>query len=116
VDDRIDGDGSLSGLSVADDQLALATANRHHRINGFETGLQWFPDRLSIDDPGRDTFDLVKLFGDDRTTIVDRVAKRIHHTSDHCIANGHAHDSAGALHHIAFFDCLVIAKQHDTDL
>ena len=29
VDDRVDGDRGLAGLPVADDQLALAAADRH---------------------------------------------------------------------------------------
>jgi len=29
----------LAGLTVADDQLALAATYRHHRVDGLETGL-----------------------------------------------------------------------------
>ena len=35
VDDRIDGNGSLAGLTVADDQLALATTDGNHGVNDF---------------------------------------------------------------------------------
>ncbi len=40
VDDRVDRDGGLAGLAVADDQLALAAADRDHRVDGLEAGLQ----------------------------------------------------------------------------
>ena len=33
VDDRVDRDRRLAGLTVADDQLALATADRHQRVD-----------------------------------------------------------------------------------
>ena len=32
VDDRVDGDGGLAGLAVADDQFALAAADGDHRV------------------------------------------------------------------------------------
>ena len=57
VDDRVDGDGGLAGLAVADDQLALAAADRHHRVDRLEAGLQRLLDRLAIDDAGRDALD-----------------------------------------------------------
>jgi len=37
VDDGIDGDGSLTGLTVTDDKLALTTADRHEDITGLDT-------------------------------------------------------------------------------
>src|ERR1700676_2307727 len=40
VDDRVDGDRGLPGLAITDDQLALTAADRDHRVDGFETGLQ----------------------------------------------------------------------------
>ena len=54
VDDRVDRDRGLAGLAVADDQLALAAADRHHRVDRLEAGLQRLLDRLAIDDAGRD--------------------------------------------------------------
>src|SRR5690606_41117963 len=39
VNDGVDGDRGFTDLTVTDDQLTLATANRHHRINRFQTDL-----------------------------------------------------------------------------
>ena len=36
VDDRVDANGGLAGLAVADDQLALAAADGNHRIDGLQ--------------------------------------------------------------------------------
>src|SRR5690349_23510423 len=36
----VDGDGGLARLAVADDQLALATADRGHRVDRLDAGLQ----------------------------------------------------------------------------
>src|SRR5271163_3357635 len=39
VEDGVDTDRGLAGLAVADDQLALATADRCHCVNGLDPGL-----------------------------------------------------------------------------
>src|SRR4029079_12287605 len=38
VDDRVDRDGRLAGRAVADDQLALAAADRGHRVDRPDAG------------------------------------------------------------------------------
>ena len=40
IDDRICGNGCLTGLTVTDDQLTLAAADGKHGVNGQNTGLQ----------------------------------------------------------------------------
>src|SRR5574344_1032610 len=52
IDDRIDGDGRLSCLAVTNNQLALATANGNHGIDGLQSCLQRFFDGLTENDPG----------------------------------------------------------------
>ena len=42
-------DRGLAGLPVADDQLALAAADRNHRVDGFDAGLQRLFHRLPVD-------------------------------------------------------------------
>ena len=39
ADDRVDADGGLAGRAVADDQLALAAADRDHRVDRHDAGL-----------------------------------------------------------------------------
>src|SRR4029077_10170383 len=57
VDDRVDRDGGLAGLAIADDQLALAPADRRDRVDHLDPGLDWRVDVLPRDDPGRDDVD-----------------------------------------------------------
>ena len=45
VDDRVDGEGGLAGLAVADDQLALAAADRDQGVDGLDAGLDRRVDR-----------------------------------------------------------------------
>ena len=50
VDDRVDRDRRLAGLAVADDQLALAAADRDHRVDRLQAGLHRLLHRLALDD------------------------------------------------------------------
>jgi hypothetical protein len=62
VDDRVHADGRLAGGTVADDQFALAAANRNHRVNRHDAGLHRLADGFAFDDAGRDFFDRIKAF------------------------------------------------------
>ena len=49
VDDSIDRNSSFTCLTVTDDQLTLTTTDRNHRVNRFDTCLQWLIYRLTED-------------------------------------------------------------------
>ena len=65
VDDGIDRDGGLAGLTVTDDELALSPADRHHRVNGLEPSLHRLRYRLTRDHAGCDAFDRRRARGFD---------------------------------------------------
>ncbi len=115
VDDRVGRDRGLAGLAVADDQLALAAADRHHRVDRLEAGLHRFLDRAAIDDAGRGAFDFARFLGDDRPLAVDRLAERVDHPADQLLTDRHRDDPAGALDRVAFFQLGVLAEQHRAD-
>ena len=52
----------------------------------------------------------------DGTFVVDRHSERINDTSDETIADGNAHDSAGAFDFVAFLDLGEFAEEDDSDL
>ena len=63
VDDRVERHGGLAGLAVADNQLALAAANRDQRVNRLQAGLHRHRHRLARDDAGGHTLDRAGLGG-----------------------------------------------------
>ena len=75
VDDRVDGEGGLAGLAVADDQLALAAADRDQGVDGLDAGLDRRVDRLARDDARGDALDRAGLRGGDRALAVERPAR-----------------------------------------
>ena len=79
VDDGVDRHGGLAGLAVADDQFALAAADRDQGVDGLEAGLHRLMHRLARNDAGRLDVDAA-AFGDvlDFALAVDGIAQRIH--------------------------------------
>ena len=53
VQDRVDRNSGLAGLAVTNNQLALATANWDHRVDGGDAGLHRLMNRLALNDAGR---------------------------------------------------------------
>ncbi len=115
VDDRVDRHSGLAGLAVADDQLALAAADRHHAVDRLEPGLHRLLHRLPVDDAGGEALDREELLGLDRPLAVDRLAERVDDAAEHRVADRHRDDAAGALDLVAFLDLLVVAEQHGAD-
>ena len=61
VDNRVQDDGGLARLAVADDQLALSAPDRNHRVNGFDSGLQRLAHRLAVNHARRQPFQRIAL-------------------------------------------------------
>ena len=112
VQDGVEGDGGLAGLAVADDELALAAADRHHAVDGLEAGLHRLAHRLAVDDAGRQALDRREGLGEDRALAVDGLAERVHDAAEHLFADRHRDDAPGALDRVAFLDGAVFAEQH----
>ncbi len=115
IDDRVDADGRFAGLAVADDQLALAAADRRHGVDGFDAGLQRLAHRCALGDAGGDDFDRAAILGDDRALAVERIAERIDHAAQQLVADGNAQQAAGAADFVAFGDFQVVAQDDDAD-
>src|SRR6185312_1826671 len=77
VDDGVDGESRLAGLAITDDELALAAADRDHRVDGLVTGLYRLADRLTINNAGRHTLDRGGALGVDRALAVERLTQRV---------------------------------------
>ena len=116
VDDRVDADRGLAGAAVADDQLALAAADRDHRVDRLEAGLQRLVHRLPLDDARRLELERPPLVALDRALAVERVAERVDDAAEQPLADGHAHDLAGPPDGLALLDVLPLAEERDADV
>src|SRR6267378_3259038 len=116
VQDGVERDRGLAGLTVADDQLALAAADRDQRIDRLEAGRHRLVDRFARNDAGRLDVDAHPLVGLDRPLAVDRITERIDHAAEQALADRRIDDGAGALDGLAFLDLAVGAEDHDADV
>ena len=116
VEDSVDGDGGLTGLTVADDELTLTAANRHHGVDSEQTGLNRLAHRGTIDDAGSLEFDGATVRGDDVAQAVDGLAERIDDAAEHGTAHGDIHNAASGAALVAFLDGVDGTEQNGADL
>ncbi len=115
VDDGVDGDRRLTSLAVPDDQLALAAADRHHRVDGLEAGLHRRIDRLTGDHAGRHQLHRLALLGVDGALAVDWLTKSVDDPTDEGLAHRDLGDAARGADLVALFDLVVGAHDDDAD-
>src|SRR5690606_36431521 len=78
VDDGVDGEGRLAGLAVADDELALSTADGDHGVDRLDSGLHGLVHALALHDAGRLQLECAAAFRLDCAEAVDGVAEGVH--------------------------------------
>src|SRR5581483_1627973 len=116
VQDGVDADRGLAGLPVTDDELPLAAADRRHRVDGLDAGLQRLLDRLPLHDRGGLQLERAALGGLDRALAVDRVAQRVHDAAQVAVSDRDGEDFAGPLDPLPLLDGAEVTQDHRTDL
>src|SRR5208282_2116752 len=116
VQDGIERDRGLAGLTIADDELALAAPDRDQGVDRLQPGGHRLVHGLSWNDAGRLDVDARLLLGVDRPFAVDRIAEGVDNAAEQCLAHRNLDDRAGALDGLAFFDLAVGAEDHDADI
>ena len=109
-------DRGLAGAAVADDQLALAAADRDHRVDRLEARLQRLRDGLALDHAGGLELERAPLRRLDRPLAVERIAERVDDAAEHPLADRHAHHLARAADRLAFLDELPLTEERDPDV
>jgi len=88
VEHGVEGDGSLTSLTVTNDQLTLTTANGNHGVDGLETSLHGLVDGVAGKDTGGLLLGTTLLSGLDGTLAVDGVAEGVNDTAKKLSADG----------------------------
>ena len=113
VEDRIDDNGRLAGLAIADDQLALPPANGNQAVDGLEASLHGFVHRSARDDAGGLDIGPSPFARLNRPLAVDGSAEGIHHPPQKALAHRHVDDGARAADRIAFANAPVFPEHDD---
>ncbi len=112
VDDRIDRNRCLTGLTIANDQLTLTTTHGNHGVDGLQTSLHRLINRLTVNHAWGNFFNLVSQLGIDRAFAIDRLTQSIHHATTQFGTNRHFQNATGAFHGVAFGDVLIFTQNH----
>src|SRR5579875_1371359 len=106
----------IAVLPVADDQLPLAAADRGHRVDGLDAGLQRLLHRLAVHHRRRLGLQRAQLGGLDRPLAVQRLAERPDDPAEEGVTDRHRQDLAGPLDLLALLDLAELAQDDDADL
>ena len=115
ADDRVDADRRLAGGAVADDQLALAAADRDHRVDRHDAGLHRLADRAPPDDAGGELLDRIRHGARDRPLVVERLAERVDDAAEEALADRHFEQAPGGADFVAFAQLRVVAEDDRGD-
>ena len=103
IEDRIYGDGSLTCLSVADDQFSLSSADRDHGVDGLDTCLQRLVYRSSLQNSRRRVFNRPRFRGLYSALAVYRLSQGIDYTPQYIFTYRNFNYFACRSYYIAFF-------------
>ena len=115
VDDRVESDSRLAGLTVANDQLTLTAADRHHGVDGLKTGLNRLINRLTFNNARGDLFDHVVGLRIDRALAVNRLTQGVDHTANQLRADGNLKNTTRRTDGIAFRNMGVFTENNRAD-
>src|SRR6516164_3638673 len=116
IQNSIDDQRGLAGLTVADHQLALAAADRYQRVDRFEPGLHRLVHRAPRDDARCLDLDPPALDVGQWALAIDRLAERVDHPTQEAAADRDLDNGAGALDDVALVDAAVLAEHDDADI
>lgn len=101
VQDGVDGDSSLAGLTITDDELTLTTTDGNHGVDGLETSQHGLRHGLTGQDTGGLDLGTTTLGGLDGALAIDGVAEGVDDTAEHLGTDGDVDDVSSALDRVA---------------
>lgn len=116
VKNGIDGNLGLTGLSVTDNQLSLASANGDKGIDGLKTGLHGLVDGGSGENTGGLNLGSDSELSLDGSLTIDGVTEGIDDSTEKGGSDGDVDNGTGSLDGLTLLDESIRTEQHNTDL
>ena len=116
IKDGVDRNGSLAGLAVAKNQLALTPPHGNERVNDLQSGLKRDGYRRTIHNVRRGPLDRQPHAAGHRSAAIEWSTQRVDDAPQQSVAHGHIHDPSCALNFVAGVQVPVFAEEHDTNL
>lgn len=116
VEDGVNRDGGLTGLTITNDKFTLTTTNGNHGVDGLDTGHHGLVDGTT----GKNTGGLERSTATERsvngTFAVNGVTESIDDTTEKFRADGDIDDLTGTLDSVAFLDGTIVTEDGDTNV
>jgi len=116
VDDGVDGDGSLSDLTITNDQLTLSTTDGDQRVDGLETSLHRLVHGLTGQDTRGLDLNTVALGSLDGSLSVDGLTESIDSAAEERVSDGHVNDGSGTLDDVSLQDLTIVSEDNDSNV
>ncbi len=115
ANDRVDRDRRFSRGAIADDQLTLTAADRNHRVDRHDPGLDRLADAFSFDHTRRNFFERISRFRFDRAFAVERLAEGVDDAAEQRFTDRDLEKFAGRLRFVPFHHQRRVAEQDGAD-
>jgi len=116
VDDGVNGDGGLSGLTITDDKLTLSTSDWDEGVDGLESGKHWLGDGLSWDDAWGLGLSTGALAGVEGGSFVDWLTDTVNDASEELLTDWDVDDGSGTLDGVTLKDVTIISEDDNSDV
>ena len=116
VEDGVDGDGGLSGLSITDDELSLSTTDGNHGVDRLESSQHGLRDGLSGKDSGSLDLRSSSLGGLDRSFSIDGVTQGVDDSTQHGRSDRNIDDVSSSLDGISLLDESIVTEDGDSNV
>src|SRR5215211_2324859 len=115
INDRVNGNGRLAGLTITNNQFALSPPNRNHRVDGLDARLDRRIHILTIHHTRSDTLNWAEAGCGNWPLSINGLTQRVDYTTDHGITHRNRSDTPRSTHGHAFRDSPVIAHNDHTN-
>jgi hypothetical protein len=116
VEHGVESDGSLTGLTITNDQLTLTTTDGNHGVDGLETSLYGLRDGLTGENTGSLELSTASLGGLEGTLAIDGVTEGVNDTAEKLHTDGNVDNLTGTLDDLTLLDETIGTEKNDTDL
>lgn len=116
VEDGVNGDSGLAGLTVTNDKLTLATTNRNHGVDGLETSHHGLVDGATRQDTGGLDGGTATLSSLNGALAVDGVTESVDNTAKEAGTDGNVDNLASTLDGVALLDETIVTKDGNTNV
>ena len=116
VDNGINGNSGLTGLSITNDEFSLSSSDWHEGVNGFESSLHGLVYGFSWDNTWGLELNSLSHVALDWTETIDWVTEWVNDSTEHTKTNWNIDDGSCSLDDITLLNFSIVTQDDDTNV